>query len=342
MTAARIPTPHLSTDLSAELPDVRISVRKRAGTLDDSTVSLMLSQIGRYPLLKLEQEQILSCQVAHLQQLNCIQVQAGGALNRQQWAEAAGISLELLDTKQRQGVYARRMMGNCNLRLVVSIAKRYVRRYAHLDMADLITAGTEGLMAAVDRFDPAKNIKFSTYATWWIRQAITYAIAHQEREIRYPIHVHDKYTQIRKAVRQLTRTSQGTRPTITQIAQLSGLTVEQIRTLLNASRVVVSLNLLVGANRDTELGDLLPTCPAPEIERDELSQRLQQAIAQLNPIQRQAIELKYGLTSGKSLSFNSVGEIIGKDKNTVRKTCLKAMKVLHRKLFDDSLGAQLD
>ena len=224
MTAARIPTPHPSTELSAELPDVRISVRKRAGTLDDSAISLMLSQIGRYPLLNLEQEQILSCQVAHFQQLNCIQAQAGGALNRQQWAEAAGISLKQLDTKLRQGAYARRMMGNCNLRLVVSIAKRYVRRCTHLDMADLITAGTEGLMRAVDKFDPAKTIKFSTYATWWIRQAITYTIAHQEREIRYPIHVHEKYTQIGKAVRQLTRTSQGTRPTITQIAQLSGLT----------------------------------------------------------------------------------------------------------------------
>ncbi|MGL4499405.1 MAG: sigma-70 family RNA polymerase sigma factor, partial [Planktothrix sp.] len=222
------------------------------------TVRTYLHEIGRVPLLTRDQEITYGKQVqTMMQQLevkNTLAEQLGREPSQQEWSEALEMSQEELQTILKQGRRAKGKMIEANLRLVVSIAKKYQKR--NMEFLDLIQEGTLGLERGVEKFDPMRGYKFSTYAYWWIRQAITRAIAQTSRTIRLPIHITEKLNKIKKVQRELVQ-KLGRNATPGEIAQALELDPAQIRDYLLASRHPVSLDLRVGDNQDTELQDLL-------------------------------------------------------------------------------------
>ena len=291
----------------------------------EDLVRQYLREIGQYPLLTDVQEVELARAIEEGEKAQ-EKLDTAKKLSAKQRSE--------LETEARIGRKAKRRFIQSNLRLVVSIAKKYSA--AGLPLLDLIQEGNLGLMRAVEKFDYQRGFKFSTYATWWIRQAITRAIADRGRQIRIPVHVHERIRKIRQ-VRERLMQQTGRQPTPEEIAREADVPVEALDQLEQASRREPrSLQEPVG--EDTELGDLVAqveTDGAVDIVedamlRDEIGSAVQDA---LEPLEHEVVILRYGLGTGHPLSLREVAEMVGVSAETVR----KVERIALRKLRDSEL-----
>jgi RNA polymerase sigma factor (sigma-70 family) len=285
-----------------------------------NTVRDYLQEIGRTPLLKVEEE---------VQYAN--QIQAMLALLEQK---------DLTLDEQRiihQGQIAKQKMVEANLRLVVSVAKKYQNR--GLSMLDLIQEGSIGLIKATEKFDAGRGYKFSTYSYWWIRQAMTRAIANYARTIRLPIHITQDLNKIKKATRQLSQ-QLGRKPSDLEIAAHLDMELDKLRSLARSARITTpkSLNVTIDDNQ-TELGQILADdsiSPADFVSSQETRAHVQSLLHTLSPKQRDVIILRYGLNDGKTMTYEQIGDVCGVSRERVRQINNKAMKLLKKRAVEFS------
>jgi RNA polymerase primary sigma factor len=274
------------------------------GTMHDS-IQMYLKEIGQYPLIHASDEKDLAKRIA------------------------------LGDEE------AKNLLARANLRLVVSIAKKYTGRSANLTLLDLIQEGNLGLFKAVEKFDWTKGFKFSTYATWWIRQSITRALADQSRTIRIPVHMVETISKYKQTYRRLSQ-DLGREPLAKEIATEMGLPVEKIHVIENISQETVSLEQPVGDDDDkSTLENFIPDDkilrPDQESSRRILSDQIREVLSELNPKERKILEMRYGLLDGIQHTLERVGEEFGVTRERIRQIEAK----VHEKLRQHDKIARL-
>ncbi|HEY3318467.1 MAG TPA: RNA polymerase sigma factor RpoD [Coriobacteriia bacterium] len=305
--------------------------RKRPATSDNAaltgdTVRMYLKEIGRVPLLTGKQEVILAKRIE-------AGLEAAAKLDA---AEADGVKLDRADERRLQrieadGLNAKKHLVEANLRLVISIARRYVGRNMHF--LDLIQEGNLGLMRAVEKFDYTRGFKFSTYATWWIRQAITRGIADQGRTIRLPVHMVENVNKLVRVQRRLMQ-ELNREPTAEEIGVELEISAERVREILKVAQEPVSLETPVGDEGDTQLGDFMADSEAVVPENaasfSMLQQQLGQALGLLADRERRVIELRFGLVDGHPRTLEEVGREFGVTRERIRQIEHKTlMKLRH-------------
>lgn len=285
-----------------------------------NALSLYLREMGRVPRLTAKEEIRLALMVQQ------------GKLEQQ---HAVQDNILPDDKIMERAKDAQRRLIEANLRLVVSIAKKY--QNGGLALLDLIQEGNKGLMIAVDKFDPMKGYKFSTYATWWIRQTVSRAIANQARTIRLPVHMFEKINRVEKVSARLYQ-ELGRKPTVEEIAQQIGSSEEQIREILKAKQQPISLETPVGEDDDGELGDLLEDqmlqSPMEITAHYQLQEFVARALQDLSERERAILQLRFGLLDDTSHSLTEIGEILHVSRERVRQIEMKALQKLRVKSSD--------
>ncbi|CDN11617.1 Cyanobacteria-specific RpoD-like sigma factor, type-3 @ Group 2 RNA polymerase sigma factor [Richelia intracellularis] len=304
------------------MPTVNMQTENLNTKFTADMVRTYLREIGRVPLLTREEEIVYGKQVKQMMKLldakDALAKQWQREPNLQEWSEKVNLSDTEVKQIVNQGKRAKQKMIEGNLRLVVAIAKKYQKR--NMEFLDLIQEGTLGLERGVEKFDPTRGYKFSTYGYWWIRQAITRAVAQQGRTIRLPIHITEKLNKIKKVQRELAQ-KLGRSPSPAEIAKELELETAQIREYLNMARQPVSLDVRVGDNQDTQLQEMLEDDgPSPEYYtiQELLRQDLNTMMAELTPQQREVLTLRFGLNDGNEMSLAKVGQRLNLSRERVR------------------------
>lgn len=288
---------NIDTDLKIGLDsnmtdDLEMALSTEGIAIDDP-VKIYLKEIGRVPLLTPEEE------------------------------------IELAQRMMSGDPYARKRLSEANLRLVVSIAKRYVGR--GMQFLDLIQEGNLGLIKAVEKFDYTKGFKFSTYATWWIRQAITRAIADQARTIRIPVHMVETITKVKKVSSQLLHEN-GRDPSPEEIAEKLEMPVDKVREIMRIAQDPVSLETPIGEEEDSHLGDFIPDddapAPAEAASHTLLKEQLNEVLATLTDREAKVLKLRFGLEDGKARTLEEVGQRFDVTRERIRQIEAKALRKL--------------
>ena len=307
---------------------------KTTSRATNDPVKSYLIEIGRIPLLTPEQELVYGQQVQQMMTLLTVEAELtqtlGGKPTKELWAEAVQLDIDELEQQLRRGEQAKQKMIEANLRLVVAIAKKYQKR--NLEFLDLIQEGTIGLKRGVEKFDPLKGYRFSTYAYWWIKQGITRAISQQGRTIRLPIHVNEKLNKIKRTERELSQ-KLGRTPTNEEIGTALNFQPQQIEHLKGLARRPVSFDLKVGDQQDTELLELLEDpSPSPDFYTTQKSLRydIQQLLFKLSPQHQKVLNLRYGLVDGDSLSLAKIAQHLNLSRERVRQIEREAIKYLQQ------------
>jgi len=285
----------------------------------EDTTSLYFHEVGQVPLLTREEEVYLGHQWQTARE-----AEQRLALNGHDEAERVRLQLEI-----EQGYAARDHLIKANTRLVISIAKRYQGQ--GLPFQDLIQEGNLGLMRAVDKFDPDLGYKFSTYATWWIRQAVTRALADQGRTIRLPVHMADSIRRLHRTIHELEQES-GRSPTVEEIADEMEIDVRRVQWMMRVARQPLSLETPVGEEQDSELGHFIEDeeAPAPAEETDHslLRETLEELIDTLDPREARILRLRFGFQDGSAYTLEEVGEKFGLTRERVRQIEQRALQRL--------------
>ena len=297
-------------------------------------VRAYLRDIGRIPLLEHEEEILLGRKVQRLMEIvgkrKELKDSLGSRYSEAALARELGISDKQLKREIKEGERAKDKMVTSNLRLVVSVAKKYTKR--NMELLDIIQEGTIGLVRGVEKFDPQRGYKFSTYSYWWIRQGITRAIAEKSRAIRLPIHITENLNRFKKAQRQLSQLS-GRMPTIKELSDELCLSEDEIKDLMCKARQPTSLEVKIGENRDTSLIDLLEDqgpMPVEKLEGDYIKDNLKAMISELPEQQAAVISMRYGIGDGvlEPLSMTAIGQILHMSRDRVRLLEHKALRTL--------------
>ena len=333
------------------------------GVAIDDPVKVYLKEIGRVPLLSSDEEIQLALDILAGSQAEERKKEAFPAiwkieknikltesqrrtqvteeklnLNEEQLAE-----LSELDAVLRKGEKAKQRLSEANLRLVVSIAKRYVGR--GMQFLDLIQEGNLGLIKAVEKFDHTKGFKFSTYATWWIRQAITRAIADQARTIRIPVHMVETINKVKKVSSQLLHQN-GHDPTADEISQALDMPVEKVREIMRVAQEPVSLETPIGEEEDSHLGDFIPDedapVPAEAASHTLLKEQLSSVLSTLTPREEKVLRLRFGLEDGRPRTLEEVGHEFEVTRERIRQIEAKALRKLRHPSRSKKLKDFLD
>ena len=333
------------------------------GVAIDDPVKVYLKEIGRVPLLSGDEEIRLAldildgnkaieekkekfakiCEIEDDKELSSDEKRIWLTQTRDALPTEQRIELRNLETAIRKGERAKQRLSEANLRLVVSIAKRYVGR--GMQFLDLIQEGNLGLIKAVEKFDHTKGFKFSTYATWWIRQAITRAIADQARTIRIPVHMVETINKVKKVSSQLLHQN-GHEPTADEISEALDMPVEKVREIMRVAQEPVSLETPIGEEEDSHLGDFIPDedapVPAEAASHTLLKEQLSAVLGSLTPREEKVLRLRFGLEDGRPRTLEEVGHEFEVTRERIRQIEAKALRKLRHPSRSNKLRDFLD